>query len=319
MTRTATTSTRGRDAPDAPVRERCEILSRRREGAYWLLSFAASTIAGRAKAGQFVEVAVAGPATLLRRPFSIARVSRQGTSAGTVEIVFDAHGPGTEWLAGVAVHDHLDVVGPLGRPFPLPQRQVSCLLVGGGYGVAPLLLLGEQLVRQGLRVDVLAGAATAERLLGVIDAKRLSASSTFTTEDGSYGHTGRVTDVLDEVLAHSGAGVVYACGPNPMLRAVSERCADHGIPVQVAVEELMACGIGVCFTCVLPVRGKDGAVRMKRSCHDGPVFNGARIAWDHSRYEVGPAPAADGESGDAVPADAGGEPGTGNDTMWGEA
>ena len=319
MTRTATASTRGRDDTDAPVRERCEILSRRREGAYWLLSFAASTIAGRARAGQFVEVAVAGRSTLLRRPFSIARVSRQGPSAGTVEIVFDAHGPGTQWLAEVAVHDHLDVVGPLGRPFPLPQRTVSCLLVGGGYGVAPLLLLGEQLVRQGLRVDVLAGAATAERLLGVIDAKRLSASSTFTTEDGSYGHEGRVTDVLDDTLARSGAGVVYACGPNPMLHAVSEVCVDRGVPIQVSVEELMACGIGVCFTCVLPVRGKDGAVRMKRSCYDGPVFNGARIAWDQSRYEVGAAPDAGdvAAGGDAAGGAHASEPGT--DEVWDES
>ena len=314
MSPTLTPATRGRDEPDAPVRERCEILSRRREGAYWVLSFAASTIAGRARAGQFVEVAVAGRATLLRRPFSIARVSRQGPSAGTVEIVFDAHGPGTDWLAGVAVHDHLDVVGPLGRAFPLPQRQVSCLLVGGGYGVAPLLLLGEQLVRQGLRVDVIAGAATADRLLGVIDAKRLSASATFTTEDGSYGQRGRVTDVMDEVVAHSKTGVVYACGPNPMLRAVSERAVEHGLPVQVAVEELMACGIGVCFTCVLPVRRRDGQVQMKRSCVDGPVFNGARVAWDRSRYEAGPAPVDPA----SVDEEAGGPDGR-DDELWGEA
>jgi dihydroorotate dehydrogenase electron transfer subunit len=80
---------------------------------------------------------------------------------------------------------------------------------------------------------------------------------------------------------------VYACGPNPMLRAVSERCAELEIPVQVAVEEQMACGTGICFTCVLPLRTKDGEVKMKRSCLDGPVFNGARIAWDHSRYQLG--------------------------------
>ncbi|MFP4636707.1 MAG: dihydroorotate dehydrogenase electron transfer subunit [Nitriliruptoraceae bacterium] len=293
-----TTLPRGRDEPDAPVRERCEILSRRREGAYWLLTFSTSTIAARARAGQFVQLGVSAPHTLLRRPFSVARVSRQGPSAGTVEVVFDAHGPGTDWLAGVAVHDHLDVLGPLGRPFPLPQRKVTCLLVGGGYGLAPLLLLGQQLVAQGLRVDVLAGAASTDRLLGVIDAKRLSASSTFTTEDGSYGHAGRVTDVLDEVLTASGAGVVYACGPNPMLRAISEHCAQREIPVQVAVEELMACGVGVCFTCVLPVRGRDGAVRMKRACVDGPAFNGARIAWDVSRYASASGPEAGSSSGD---------------------
>jgi dihydroorotate dehydrogenase electron transfer subunit len=245
-----------------------------------LLSVAAKEIAERAQPGQFVQIAVGAQETLLRRPFSIARVTRQGASAGTVDVVFDAHGPGTTWLTTIDVHDVLDIVGPLGTPFPLPQRKVNCLLVGGGYGIAPLFYLGEQLLRQGLRVDMINGAATAERILGQIEAKRLSASVTFTTEDGSYGVRGRVTDVLDEMLASSGAGVVYACGPNPMLRAVSERCAERQIPVQVAVEERMACGIGICFTCVVPVVGRDGQVRNKRACFEGPVFNGARIDWE---------------------------------------
>jgi dihydroorotate dehydrogenase electron transfer subunit len=265
---------------EGPVRATCEVLARRREGAYWLLSLAARQIAERAQPGQFVEIAVGAPATLLRRPFSIARVSRQGASAGTFDIVFDAHGPGTEWLTTVDTHDVLDVVGPLGTPFPLPQRKVNCLLVGGGYGIAPLFFLAEALLRKGLRVDMINGAASAERLLGAIEAKRLSASVVFTTDDGTFGVQGRVTDVLDRVLDTSGAGLVYACGPNPMLRAVSEHCRDRGVPIQVAVEERMACGMGVCFTCVVPVRGRDGHIRNRRACLDGPVFNGARIDWD---------------------------------------
>jgi dihydroorotate dehydrogenase electron transfer subunit len=282
---------RGRPDGDGPVKAICEVLARRRQGPYWTLSFAAKDIAARARPGQFVEIAVGSPHTLLRRPFSIAAVSRQGALGGTVDVVFDAHGPGTEWLTSIEVHDVLDVVGPLGSSFPLPQRKVSCLLVGGGYGVAPLFYLGDQLVRKGLRVDMIVGAASQDRILGAIDAKRLSASVVFTTEDGSYGTRGRVTDVLSEVATATRAGVVYACGPNPMLRAVSERCQELGLPVQVAVEERMACGIGVCFTCVLPIRAKDGGVRMKRSCIDGPVFNGARVAWDASRYGPGePAP-----------------------------
>lgn len=265
---------------DGPVRMTSEVLSRRREGAYWLLSLAARPIAERAAPGQFVEVAVGAPGTLLRRPFSIARVSRQGASAGTVDVVFDAHGPGTEWLTTLDAHDVLDVIGPLGVPFPLPQRKVACLLVGGGYGIAPLLFLAESLLRKGLRVDMINGAATGERILGAIEAKRLSASVVFTTDDGSYGTPGRVTDVLDGALERAGAGVVYACGPNPMLRAVSERCRARGVPVQVALEERMGCGLGVCFTCVVPVRGSDGEVRNRRACLEGPVFNGARIDWD---------------------------------------
>ena len=278
----------GRPDTDDPVKVTCEVLARRREGAYWLLSLAAPAIADRARPGQFVNLAVAAPDTLLRRPFSIARVSKQGMAAGTVDVVFAAHGPGTSWLTGVDVHDVVDVVGPLGTPFPLPQRQVACLLIGGGYGVAPLFYLADELTRRGLRVDMIVGAATQDRILNAIEAKRLTASVTFTTEDGSYGEHGRVTDVFDEVVERCGSGVVYACGPNPMLRAVSERCREQRIPVQVAVEEHMACGIGVCFTCVLPIRRKDGQVQMKRACIDGPVFNGARIAWEDTRYEIGP-------------------------------
>lgn len=277
---------RGRPG-DGPVQLTCEVVSRRHVGRYWSVSFAAKQIAERARPGQFVEVAVGAPGTLLRRPFSIAGVSRQGMGAGTVEIVFDTHGPGTQWLTGLDVHDVIDVIGPLGTSFPLPQRKVSCLLVGGGYGTAPLFYLGEQLVRQGLRVDMIVGAATEERILSSIEAKRLSASVTFTTEDGSYGVQGRVTDVFDDVVEASRTGVVYACGPNPMLRAVSERCRDLRLPVQVAVEERMACGVGVCFTCVLPMRTKDGSVTNRRTCIDGPVFNGARIAWESSRYAAG--------------------------------
>jgi dihydroorotate dehydrogenase electron transfer subunit len=279
----------GRPDPSLPVKVTCEVLVRRRQGAYWYLSISAPEIADRAEPGQFVNVAVDAGGTLLRRPFSIARVSKQGPFAGTLDIVFDAHGPGTEWLTTVEAHDVLDVVGPLGNPFPLPQRKVACLLVGGGYGTAPLFFLADRLARQGLRVDLIVGAASQDRLLDVIEAKRASASVTFTTEDGSYGERGRVTDVLEDVATRCGTGVVYACGPNPMLRAVSERCVDLQLPVQVAVEERMACGIGVCFTCVLPIRAKDGTVRMKRSCIDGPVFNGARVAWDESRFESGPA------------------------------
>jgi dihydroorotate dehydrogenase electron transfer subunit len=294
-----TGSMEGRKDTDDPVMASCEVLARRREGAYWLLSLAAPTIAQRARPGQFVNIAVEGTGTLLRRPFSIARVSMQGIAAGTVDVVFDAHGPGTEWLTRVDLHDVIDVVGPLGTPFPLPQRKVSCLLIGGGYGAAPLFFLADELTRKGLRVDMIIGAASQDRIPNAIEAKRITASVTFTTDDGSYGTHGRVTDVLDDTVERCRSGVVYACGPNPMLRAVSERCAELELPVQIAVEEKMGCGIGVCFTCVLPVRTKGGVVHMRRACIDGPVFNGTRIAWDQSRYDLGRA--LDLEEVDAEP------------------
>jgi dihydroorotate dehydrogenase electron transfer subunit len=290
----------GRAEGDTPVRVTGEVLARRREGAYWLMSFSAPALADRARPGQFVEVAVEEKYSLLRRPFSIARVSRQGPAAGTVDVVFDVSGPGTEWLTRLNLHDLVDVVGPLGTAFPLPKRKVPCLLIGGGYGAAPLFYLAEELVREGLRVDMIVGAASRERILNPIEAKRASASVTFTTEDGSHGVQGRVTDVLAEVAESCRSAVVYACGPMAMLRAVSEACAELDLPVQVAVEEHMACGVGVCFTCVVPVTSKDGDVRMRRACIDGPVFNGSRIAWDQTRFDLGPPPDEDEPDDDEV-------------------
>ena len=272
-------------AGDGPVRALCEVVSRRREGAYLSITVAAADIAERAWPGQVINVAVGAPGTLLRRPFSIYRTSRQGPWAGTVEFVLDPHGPGTHWLAERVAHDVLDVVGPLGQAFPLPQQRVACLLVGGGYGAAPLFFLADALQAEGQRVDMIIGAATGDRIFNAMEAKRTSASVTFTTEDGSVGETGRVTDVLAQVAAECKSGVVYACGPMPMLRAVSLQCVELGLPCQVAVEEHMACGVGVCWTCVIPIRGKDGHPRMRRACIDGPVFNGARIAWSASRWE----------------------------------
>lgn len=261
------------------MRGMCEVLAYRRLGAYHSLTFVAPEIAERTEPGQFVSVAVGASGALLRRPFSVFAVSKHGPWAGTVEIVFDAVGTGTKWLAERSKHDVVDLVGPLGRPFPVPQKPVGCLLVGGGYGAAPLLYLAQRLQKQGLRTDMVIGAATSERVFNAIEAKRLSASARFTTEDGSLGTKGRVTDVLDELLDSSGAGVVYACGPMPMLAAVAKIARRRRVPCQVAVEEAMACGVGVCWTCVLPYRRKDGIANV-RACVEGPVFNASRIDWD---------------------------------------
>jgi dihydroorotate dehydrogenase electron transfer subunit len=221
---------------------------------------------------------------LLRRAFSIYQVASRGVYGGTVEFVFAAHGQGTQWLARQRPHDPVDVVGPLGRPFALPKDAANCLLVGGGYGSAPLFMLADALRKRGCRVDFVLGAATQDRLFGALDAKRMATAVAFTTEDGSYGEQGRVSDVLPSVIDRTRADVVYACGPMPMLEAVYAAAAaaygGQGIPTQLAVEESMACGIGVCMTCVLPVISDDGQTRMLRSCAEGPVFAGDRIRWD---------------------------------------
>ena len=269
-----------------PVQVRGEVLAVKQTGAYYSMTVVASGIAEQTRPGQFVAVAVGGDdgSMLLRRAFSIYQVASRGVYGGTVEFIFSAHGHGTSWLARQRPHDPIDVVGPLGRPFTLPKDPANCVLVGGGYGAAPLFLLAEALRKRGCRVDFVLGAANTDRLFGALDAKRMAASVAFTTEDGSYGEQGRVSDVLPEVIDRVHADVVYACGPMPMLEAVYAVSAaayhGQGIPTQLAVEESMACGIGVCMTCVLPVIGEDGQTRMLRSCVEGPVFAGDRIRWD---------------------------------------
>ena len=269
----------------SPVRELCEVLERRRVGAYQALTMVAPRIAEQARPGQFVHLLAGQDRSFpLRRPFSIHRVERPGSGAvlGTVEVVFDVVGAGTLALSRLRPHDVVDVLGPLGRPFTPPETPTGCVLVGGGYGTAPLYFLATELRRRRCRVDFVIGAASAGRLLDAMEAKRLGHSLTLTTDDGSAGRRGLVTDPLGDLLARTRAGRVYACGPMPMLAAVSRVAAAAGLPCQVAVEEQMACGTGICFSCVIPVGAGDGApeaTRMARSCLEGPVFDGAAIAW----------------------------------------
>jgi dihydroorotate dehydrogenase electron transfer subunit len=271
-----------------PIQVTGEVLGLRRAGDYHVLTLTAPGIAELTRPGHFVALAVGGEhsSMLLRRAFSIYSVQSRGVYGGTLEIVFAAHGKGTEWLSRLHRHDQVDIVGPLGRPFALPKQAVSCVLVAGGYGSAPMFSLADALRARGCRVDVVLGAATESKLFGVLEAKRITASLTITTEDGSVGEQGRVTDVLPGVLERTDADVVYACGPMGMLAAVSQIATEHGAYSQCAVEESMACGVGVCMTCVLPVVGDDGVTRMLRSCTDGPVFRGDRVRWD----EVGTIP-----------------------------
>ena len=282
-------STRADAAGSGPLQVRGQVLSRKPVGAYQHLTLVAPGIAERTRPGQFAALAVGGEQSsmLLRRSFSIYQVRASGVYGGTVEIVFAVTGPGTAWLAGLDRNAPVDVVGPLGRPFGLPTQPVPCVLVGGGYGGAPLFMLAERLRARGCGVHMLLGAATQDRVFGALAAKRAAQSVVVTTEDGSVGVRGRVSDVLPDLLTRTGAAVVYSCGPMGMLSAVSAIALAHGAWSQTAVEESMACGIGVCMTCVLPVVGDDGLTRMVRACVEGPVFRGDRVRW----ADVGTVPA----------------------------
>lgn len=266
-----------------------EVLDNRRVGDYHVLSLTAPGIAETARPGHFVTLAMGGEESsmVLRRAFAIHQLTSRGVYGGTLDIAVSVQGRGTKWLAERRRHDVVSLVGPLGRPFSLPKQGVSCVLVGGGYGSAPLFLLAQALRERGCRVDMVIGASTESKLFGVLELKRLASSLTITTDDGSSGVPGRVTDVLDEAMVKAGADVVYACGPMPMLAEVARISTQRRVFSQCAVEESMACGIGVCMTCVLPVIGDDGITRMVRSCVDGPVFRGDRVRW----RDIGTVPA----------------------------
>lgn len=265
-----------------PLQVAGEIFSAKRVGDYVHLTIVADGIAERTRPGNFVALSVGGhtSALLLRRAFSIYRVKPAGVYGGTVEIIVAAHGPGTAWLAARQAHDWVNVVGPLGRPFALPKQPVSCALVGGGYGSAPLFGLAEKLRERNCTVHMALGASTESRLFGALEAKRAASSVSVTTVDGSVGMRGIVTDPLPGLLDRYGVDVVYACGPMGMLQAVSKIAAEQGAWCQTAVEESMACGIGVCMTCVLPVAGSDNVTRMVRACVEGPVFSGDEVRWE---------------------------------------
>ena len=265
-----------------PIVHKGTVVENKKVGSYFVLTATAAEIPNEFKPGNFVAVAIGDERSslILRRAFSIYQVSDRGVYGGTIDIVVSPHGPGTDYLANLKRNDTINLVGPLGKPFSLPKDPVPCVLVGGGYGAAPLFTLAEALTARGCRVDFVLGASTQEKLFGMLEARRISTSLSVTTNDGTAGQMGLVTDVLPDAIKKSNAAVVYACGPMKMLQAVAEVAAVHGIVSQTSVEESMACGIGVCMTCVLPIIGDDGVTRMLRSCVDGPAFRGDKVRWE---------------------------------------
>jgi dihydroorotate dehydrogenase electron transfer subunit len=220
---------------------------------------------------------------ILRRAFAIYRASDRGQYGGTIELVVAPHGQGSRWLTSLEIHDHVNMVGPLGTHFGIPVEPVNALLVGGGYGSAPLFGLAEVLKERGCRVDMVLGASVAGKIYAPLEGKRSVNSLTITTEDGSAGTQGRVTDVMPDLIAKYKSEIVYSCGPMGMLAAVDAVSQRFNMMHQCAVEESMACGIGVCMTCVVPMKDENGIVKMTRSCIDGPVMDGEKVIWDSRR------------------------------------
>ena len=262
-----------------------EVVSNKKVGAYHHMVFAVGDLANSAKPGNFVAISVGGESSqlVLRRAFAIYRTFDRGATGGLLEIVVAPHGPGSTWLTNQQAGAKIDLIAPLGTAFGIPTQPVRALLVGGGYGSAPLFGLSEVLKNRGCRVDMVLGASTAMKIYAPLDGKRSVSSLTVTTEDGSTGKTGKVTDVIREIIEANEIDIIYSCGPMGMLEAINEIAEEYDLVHQCSIEESMACGIGVCMTCVLPIKGEDGQIRMLRSCIDGPVVDGESVIWKAKR------------------------------------
>jgi len=257
------------------------IVSNKKVGQYQQIIINVGDLASSCKPGNFVAINVGGDTSsmILRRAFAISRVAVSSSFGGTMELIVAPHGQGSRWLCAQGEGVVLDIVAPLGTAFGIPTEAVPVLLVGGGYGSAPLFGLAEVLNARGCRVDMLLGASTASKIYAPMEGKRAVNSMRIYTEDGSMGQVGRVTDPIPDIIQDLNIAVVYSCGPMPMLSAITKITDSLEVVHQCAVEEAMACGIGVCMTCVLPVENEDGTVSMLRSCIDGPVMDGSKVQW----------------------------------------
>lgn len=258
-----------------PALERVRVIGNRRitEGV-GLIELHAPRCAASIQPGQFVHLRVAaGTDTILRRPFSIHRAHGE-----RIEILYQVLGAGTLRLAEKGAGDEsMDLVGPLGRGWTLPEGVTHALLVAGGLGAAPLGMLVEQLAEKGVAPVVAQGAPTADRLVARTHFEGHARRVDVATDDGSAGEHGFVTAVTQRLFASERFDVVYVCGPEAMQRIVAEQARSAGVPCQLSLERLMACGIGACLSCVVTTR--DG---LRRACVDGPVFDAEEVCFDAS-------------------------------------
>jgi dihydroorotate dehydrogenase electron transfer subunit len=242
---------------------------------YYKMLLYCPRVAKAAGPGQFIQVKVSErDEPLLRRPLSIHRVE-----GAYVEFLYQAVGMGTRALSHRKSAEFVDIIGPLGSGFScqsLTANNHAPVLVGGGMGVAPLVCLAQKLARS--RPLVLIGGRTKEHILCERDFKKYGCEVKVATDDGSKGFKGKVTDLLLDLLRrdtqYAEGGMIYACGPKLMLKAISGISKQRNIPAQVSLEEHMACGIGACLGCV--VSTKSG---QKRACKEGPVFNANEVNW----------------------------------------
>jgi dihydroorotate dehydrogenase electron transfer subunit len=261
------------------------MANRRLSSDYNVLSLAAPAVAAAAASGQFVMIrAGRGYDPLLRRPFSVFEVlrNRDGSPAG-ISLLNKRIGVSTGLLYAAQPGESVDCLGPLGRPFSLVDRPKEAWMVAGGVGLAPFATLAEALRGRGVTSVLFYGARCAAELFHLDLFRDLDVELVLATEDGSLGEHGRIVAPLERRLSSHPTDtpvMVYACGPEGMLAATAKAAAAHGRACQVSVERIMGCGLGGCYSCVVPMRAENGGYHHVRSCIAGPVLPGDEILWD---------------------------------------
>jgi dihydroorotate dehydrogenase electron transfer subunit len=236
---------------------------------FFVLKVTSSIPLGEIRPGQFVQALVTdSPATFLRRPFSVHDID---LSSNTLSILVQKAGPGTGRLSRLQTGEKINLIYPLGNSFTMPGTGEKVLLTGGGCGMAPLLYLGRKIKATGAELHFALGFRNSSRILEYDEYKKIGQVH-LATEDGSEGYKGFVTDL--PAFREMEWDRVYSCGPEPMMKAIASECSARGIFCEVSLENLMACGMGICLCCIVPT--KKGNLC---SCTDGPVFNIRELKW----------------------------------------
>ena len=268
-----------------PVDVAAEVIANRPLSSdYNVLALAAPQIAATVAPGQFVMIkASVGADPLLRRPFSVFEIVRDTRGVPTgITILSKRIGPSTSAIYDASVGQRMACLGPLGRPFSVVDPPTEAWMIAGGVGLAPVATLAEALRARGVTTTLFYGARRAEELFYLDFFRTHDVTLVLTTEDGSAGERGRVVTPIERALgSRSGSAplMLYACGPEGMLAAAARTAVKYNRPCQVSVERIMGCGLGGCYSCVVPMRGEAGGFHHVRSCIAGPVLAADQIAW----------------------------------------
>ena len=242
---------------------------------HFRVKLAAPKISRESIPGQFIMIKCSDATDpLLRRPISLNKIDQ---TKGTIDILFRVIGKGTRLLSEIEPGEDLDIIGPLGNGFKIDATKEVAILVGGGAGIAPLLGLAKEISVKAKAKYALIGANNINAVLCEDDFQALGFETIVSTDDGTYGLKGRVTDMLMEIIGSKLSpvnSIIYACGPRPMVKELESISTQYKIPCQVSLEEWMACGFGACNGCT--VKTKQG---YKKVCSDGPIFNAEDILW----------------------------------------